>query len=54
MGMASSVPTNPPKKPTHEVADVGPHRMAMSTRSGLIRTVLLMTMGLRTWFSIWV
>ena len=33
---------------------LAPTKMAIRTRSGLIRTVLLMTIGLRTWFSTWV
>ena len=54
MGMASSVPTNPPKNPPTRSPTLAPTKMAMSTRSGLIRTVRLMTMGFRMWFSIWV
>ena len=40
MGMASNVPTNPPKNPPTRSPTLAPTKMAMRTRSGLIRTVL--------------
>ena len=54
VGMASSAATKPPNMPPIRLPIEAPISTAMNTSSGLIRTVLLMTTGFRTWFSIWV
>jgi hypothetical protein len=54
VGMASSAATKPPDMPPIRLPIEAPVSTAMKTSSGLIRTVLLMMTGFRTWFSIWV
>ena len=50
-GMASSAATNAPNVPPIQSPMDAPIRMDSSTSSGLTRTVLLITIGFRMWFS---
>src|SRR5215467_10241352 len=51
-GMASNAATKPPNTPPIQLPIDAATRIDISTSSGLMRTVLLMITGFRTWFSI--